>query len=193
MPVEVHSEPLKRRFIAPWASLACLLNLLVLVGAFVLPVYICWATGTPSWGGLWQYEVVKYEQLALTYNNTFVVEVQGLKGAATGYRAPFVALYTSSAAANDLLGAEALRGMVVRSSFVDANYDGVGDGRLKRRLLLTQVVQVDMPTLEPCRALLYTLDVTRCRGSPTASTSERVVSARAGVCIIVMWSAWIVS
>jgi hypothetical protein len=128
MPVEVHSESLKRRFIAPWASLACLLNLLLLLGAFILPVYICWATGTPTWGGLWQYEAVKYEQLALTFNNTFVVEMQGLKGAATAtYRAPFAAVYTSSAAANDLIGAEALRGMTVRSSFADTNYDGVGD------------------------------------------------------------------
>ena len=128
MPVEVHSESLRRRFIAPWASLACVLNLLVLTGAFVLPVYICWATGTPSWGGLWQYESVRYEQLSLSFNNTFVVEVHGLRGAATSaYRAPFAAVYTSSAAANDLVGAEALRGMTVRASVDDANFDGTGD------------------------------------------------------------------
>ena len=122
MPVEVHAEALKRRFVAPWLSLACLLNLLVLVGAFVLPVYICWATG------LWQETVVRYEQPRVAFSSAFVVQFAGLKGAAAGgYRAPFVAAYSSSPAANDLYGAEALRGMVVRASTDDANFDGVAD------------------------------------------------------------------
>lgn len=44
MPVEVHQEYLKRRFVAPCCSIACALNALVIVGAAVLPVYISWAS-----------------------------------------------------------------------------------------------------------------------------------------------------
>lgn len=121
MPVEVHAEPLKRRYIASWCSLACFLNLLVLVGAGVFPVYICWATG------LWQVQVVRWEQPSIAYNSSFVVQLSGLKGLASGYRAPFVAAYTSSAAANDLMGSEVLRGIIVRSSVADTNYDAIND------------------------------------------------------------------
>ena len=44
MPVEVHQEYLKRRFVAPCCSCACGLNALIIVGAAILPLYIAWAS-----------------------------------------------------------------------------------------------------------------------------------------------------
>jgi hypothetical protein len=121
MNFEVHSSGLKRRYLAPLCSFACLLNLLIVLGALVLPLYICWATR------LWQREVVRWEQLGVTYKSAVMVQLQGLKGPAGGYRAPFTAMWTTSPAANDLLGADVLRGMLLKSSFTDSNRDGLGD------------------------------------------------------------------
>ena len=121
MPVEVHAEALKRRYVAPWLSIACFLNLAILAGAAVLPLYIIYVTR------MWQVQVVRFEQMALTYQSSLVVQLQGLKGASTGYRAPFTAMWSTSPAANDLLGNGIVRGMVLRSSFQDVNYDGLGD------------------------------------------------------------------
>jgi hypothetical protein len=119
--VEVHTVSLKRRYIAPLCSFACFLNLLLVLGALVLPLYICWATR------LWQREVVRWEQLGVTYKSAVVVQLQGLKGDSGGYRAPFTAMWSTSPAANDLLGADVLRGMLLKSSFQDGNKDGLGD------------------------------------------------------------------
>ena len=121
MPVEVHSEGLKRRYIASWLSVACLLNLLLLCGAGVLPLYIAYVSR------LWQVQVVRFEQPVVTYQNSLVIQLQGLKGPASGYRAPFTAMWSTSPAANDLLGSSLVRGMVLRTSFQDFNNDGLGD------------------------------------------------------------------
>lgn len=121
MPVEVHAESLKRRFVAPLLSIACLLNLLIVLGAAVLPLYIAWATR------LWQKEALRHEQLGLTYKSSVLVQLQGLKGKAGEYRAPFTAMWSTSPAANELMGADVLRGMVLKSSFPDWNQDGLGD------------------------------------------------------------------
>ena len=121
MPVEVHAESLKRRYLASWLSVACLLNLLLIAGALVLPLYIAYATR------LWSVAVVRFEQPSITYLSSLLIQVQGLKGVYTGYRAPFTATWSTSPAANDLMGNDNLRGMVVRSSFQDTNYDGKGD------------------------------------------------------------------
>ena len=145
MTVEVHTESLKRRFVAPWLSVACLLNLLILIGAAVLPLYIAWATR------LWQRQVVRYEQLGLTYKSSVVVQLQGLKGAAGAYRAPFTAMWSTSPSANDLMGADVLRGMTLKSSFPDWNRDGLGD-----ELRLTVVAQLnDDETVHAATVVAY--------------------------------------
>ena len=41
---QVHSENLRRRFIAPLCSVACFINFLVIAGAGILPLYISWAS-----------------------------------------------------------------------------------------------------------------------------------------------------
>jgi hypothetical protein len=121
MPVEVHSEGLKRRYVASWLSFACCLNLLLLAGAAILPLYIIYTTR------MWLVQVVRHEQLVLQYQNSLVIQLQGLRGPSTGYRAPFTAMWSTSPAANDLLGNGVVRGMVLRSSFQDLNSDGLGD------------------------------------------------------------------
>jgi len=42
--MEVHSEALRRRWVAPACSLAALLNFLLVAGAGVLPLYVARAT-----------------------------------------------------------------------------------------------------------------------------------------------------
>jgi hypothetical protein len=121
MPVEVHAEALKRRYIASWLSCACLLNLLLLAGAGILPLYISYVSR------LWIVQQVRYEQPAVAFQSSLVVQLQGLRGPAGGYRAPFTAMWSTSPAANDLLGSSVLRGMVLRTSFQDYNNDGLGD------------------------------------------------------------------
>jgi hypothetical protein len=121
MPIEVHTEPLKRRYTTSYLSVGCGINLLLVLGALVFPLYIAYMTR------LWLVAVVRYEQLTLAYQSSLLVQVQGLKGVYTGYRAPFTATWSTSPAANDLVGSNNLRGMVVRSSFQDTNYDSVGD------------------------------------------------------------------
>jgi hypothetical protein len=134
MPVEVHVEALKRRYIASWLSVACLLNLLLLCGAAILPLYIAYVSR------LWIVQELRWEQPAVAYQSSLVVQLQGLKGAAGSYRAPFTAMWTTSPAANDLLGSSNLRGMVLRSSFQDVNRDGLGD---VFRLTVTAPLQPD--------------------------------------------------
>lgn len=119
--VQVHSEAVKRRYVADCCSCACALNFVIVAGAAILPLYVAQASG------LWLREVVRYEQLDLTFQSALVLQVQGLSGAAGGYRAPFTAMWTTSPAANDLLGSDVVRGAVVRSSFEDADGNGVGD------------------------------------------------------------------
>lgn len=122
MPVEVHTESLKRRFVADWLSIACLLNLLVVLGAAILPLYIVWATG------MWTRQWYQFEQPDLQYQDNLVVQLQGLRGdPAAGYRQPFTAMWTTSPEANDVLGPDVVRGMVVRSAFEDVNNDGLND------------------------------------------------------------------
>ena len=169
MPIEVHSESLKRRYIASWCSFACLINLLILVGAGVFPVYICWSTG------LWQVQVVRWEQPSLNYNSVFLVQLSGFKGPAGGYRAPFIAAYSSSAAANDLIGTEALRGMVVRSSVSDTNYDAVTDIFHFSAMLPLQpdetVHSVSLITFHTT-SLVVRNERTRCKQTSTESLSR---------------------
>jgi hypothetical protein len=118
--VQVHSEPLKRRYITTCLSWACLLNFLIVTGAAILPLYISHASG-----GLWIKEAVHYEQPRLAYQSRLVVAVHGMRG--TDYPLPFASVWTTSRAANDLLGSETSRAVVVRSSVRDDNLDGVAD------------------------------------------------------------------
>jgi hypothetical protein len=122
LPLQVHTEFLRRRFVADVASWACLLNALIVLGAAILPLYIVHAAGP-----LWQRHTVRYEQPDVVFQNRLVVEVHGLRGPALGYRQPFTAVWTTSKAANDLLGSDAARPMVVRSSTRDGNRDGMAD------------------------------------------------------------------
>ncbi|RYG51483.1 hypothetical protein EON67_03285 [archaeon] len=42
--MQVHQEYLKRRFVAPGCSIAAFLNVLIVLGAAILPLYIAWAS-----------------------------------------------------------------------------------------------------------------------------------------------------
>ena len=122
--MEVHSEPLRRRWVAPLCSLAGLLNFLLVAGAGVLPLYIAWGSGP-----FWLRDVVRFEQPRVAFASRLVVQVAGTRGAAPGsaQRVPFRATWTTSAAANALLDGGELRAMVVRASARDANLDGLND------------------------------------------------------------------
>lgn len=120
MAVEVHAEPLKRRFIADWCSIACLLNLLVLLGAAILPLYISWASS------LWIRDKLMLEQLDVQLNNHLVVEVSGLRGP-IGQQLPYKYCWSSSPVANSLYGSQALFPLLARWTPVDVNGDGLMD------------------------------------------------------------------
>lgn len=120
--LQVHADYLKRRYVAAWCSLACLLNFLLVSGACILPLYISHASGN-----MWIKEAYHFEQPQVTYQNRLYVEISGLKGTALGYRQPFTAVWTTSAAANAMLGAMAARPMIIRSSTRDDNLDGTTD------------------------------------------------------------------
>ena len=76
---------------------------------------------------LWRFQEVLYEQLDLEFQSALVLQVQGLAPPVNGFRAPFTAMWTTSPAANDMLGSGVVRGTIVRTSFEDTNRDGVGD------------------------------------------------------------------
>ena len=123
--VEVHSEALRRRWVAPLCSLAGFLSFLLVAGAGVLPLYVAWGSGP-----FWLKDVTRYEQPAVAFASRLVVQLSGSRavpGAAPGQRVPFQATWTTSAAANALLGDGALRAAVVRASARDGNLDGVND------------------------------------------------------------------
>lgn len=42
--LQVHQEYLKRRYVAPWCSGACVLNFFIVTAACILPLYIGWAS-----------------------------------------------------------------------------------------------------------------------------------------------------
>ena len=133
----VHSEALQRRYVAPLCSVACLLNLLLLAGAGVLPLYIAWGSGP-----FWLHDATRYEQPAVTFSSSLVVQLQGLRGPAAGVRLPFTAAWTTSQFANALVGSDALRAMVVRASSRDDNLDGVADEILLSAQLPLQADEV---------------------------------------------------
>ena len=122
--MEVHSEALRRRWVAPACSLAALLNFLLVAGAGVLPLYVAWGSGP-----FWLRDVVRFEQPDVAFASRLVVQVGGTRGASPGsaQRVPFRATWTTSAAANALLDGGELRAMVVRASARDANLDGRND------------------------------------------------------------------
>jgi len=47
--MEVHTQYLRRRFVAPWLSVAATVNLLILAGVLILPLYIAYASRS-AWG-----------------------------------------------------------------------------------------------------------------------------------------------
>ena len=122
--MEVHSEALRRRWVAPLCSLASLLNFLLVAGAGVLPLYIAWGSGP-----FWLRDVVRYEQPRVAFASRLVVQLSGSRGAGgnSSQRVPFLATWTTSAAANALVDGAELRAMVVRASARDANLDGRND------------------------------------------------------------------
>lgn len=46
--LQVHEDFLKRRFVARWCSIACFVNFAIVAGAFILPLYIAWASQCAS-------------------------------------------------------------------------------------------------------------------------------------------------
>jgi hypothetical protein len=149
--LQVHTQTLKRRFLASWCSVACGLNFAILVGACVLPLYIAWASGS-----FWIKQHLRWEQPRLLFTNSLVLSISGWAGAVRRLRrgmralwrhmatgptttpcfclivqttaAPFERVWTTSANANALLGASSLsRVPLVQSYTVDANLDGVPD------------------------------------------------------------------
>lgn len=120
-PVLMFSEPVQRRYYAPFCSIACWLNTLVILGAAILPVYISWASY-----GFWIRQEYRVEQPDVGYQSAVLVQFEGTRQASTGDRVPFTAMWSTSAAANSLLG-DASRACILRSSTVDSNYDGLVD------------------------------------------------------------------
>lgn len=118
MPVQVHSEYLQRRFVASWCSVACFVNFLIVAGAGILPLYIAWASNS-----FWIKEAVRWEQPAIEFRNELIVAVSGRAGASNS----FYRLWTTSPAANDLIGNAAAVTPVVKSSTSDFNLDGRPD------------------------------------------------------------------
>lgn len=132
---EVHVEYIKRRYLSNWLSIPTLIACIIWVGALILPLYISWETR------LWMKEVLRFEQPNVEYKNQLIVHLYGLKGAADAYREPFVASWTTSSHANDLLAMEGtLRSVIVRSSSRDLNYDGLTD---RLRIEVTMPLDVD--------------------------------------------------
>jgi hypothetical protein len=116
----VHSESLRRRWLAPLCSIACALSCLLVCGAAVFPLYIAWASGP-----FWIKDAVRFEQPRVSFSGRLVLQLHGSRGP---LRAPFSAMWTSSADANArLVGSDALRAMVVRASSRDDNLDGAAD------------------------------------------------------------------
>jgi hypothetical protein len=123
--MEVHSEALRRRWVAPLCSLAGLLSFLLVAGAGVLPLYVAWGSGP-----FWLRDVVRFEQPRVAFASRLVVQLSGTRGAGgagAAQRVPFRATWTSSAVANALVDGAELRAMVVRASARDDNLDGLND------------------------------------------------------------------
>lgn len=130
MPIEVHQEYLKRRYVTGWCSLACFINFLIILGAAILPLYIAWAsqskfickkltavllvlpalrrdhakrTAKRVDAGFWIKEVLRWEQPVVTYKSQAALFLTGTKGVGAAAR-PFQLAWTTSPSGNDLLG-----------------------------------------------------------------------------------------
>ena len=121
--IVVHTESLRRRWIAPLCSLPSLINFLLVCGAGILPLYIAWGSGP-----FWLKDVHRYEQPKISFKSRLVVEVSGIKVTTNGVPgAPFTYLWTTSPLANAMIGSEALKAMSTKTSVNDNNLDGLND------------------------------------------------------------------
>ena len=121
--IVVHTESLRRRWIAPLCSLPSLINFLLVCGAGILPLYISWGSGP-----FWLKDVHRYEQPKISFKSRLVVEVSGIKVTTNGVPgAPFTYLWTTSPLANAMIGSEALKAMSTKTSINDNNIDGLND------------------------------------------------------------------
>lgn len=120
MPIEVHQEYLKRRYVSGWCSLACFINFLIILGAAILPLYIAWASQS-----FWIKEVMRWEQPVVTYKSQAAFFLTGMKGVGVTAR-PFQLAWTTSPSGNDLLG-DSVRAPVLKSGTSDFNVDGKPD------------------------------------------------------------------
>ena len=121
--VVVHTESLRRRWIAPLCSLASLINFLLVCGAGILPLYIAWGSGP-----FWLRDAHRYEQPKVSFKSRMIVEISGMKAGTNGApSAPFSYMWTSSPLANAMIGSESLKAMFAKTSSADNNLDGLND------------------------------------------------------------------
>uniref|UniRef100_A0A7S1G4P2 Transmembrane protein 231 n=1 Tax=Bicosoecida sp. CB-2014 TaxID=1486930 RepID=A0A7S1G4P2_9STRA len=118
MPVQVHDALLRKRFFASRLSCAYCVWLLSAVAIVLVPFLIAFGAGS-----FWLKEKLYHEQPDVTFRNELVLLVEGTS-ATTG---PFQLMWTSEAAANELIAADALRAPIVRTASTDANRDGRTD------------------------------------------------------------------
>lgn len=116
MSVEVHDRFLRKRYYADRLSCAYCSWAVSCVVLVVAPLLLAFGSY-----GFWLKEKMYHEQPEVTFRNEMVVVLEG-----TSSGEPFQAMWTTSAAANDLVGA-ALRAPFVKSRSIDDNRDGFAD------------------------------------------------------------------
>lgn len=145
---------MKRRYVAPWCSIACFINFLIIAGALILPLYIAWASHSEFEGtkthapqsqqqriqhrdvflpiaDFWIKEQILFEQPRVTYTHQYIVFLTGYKGLPptltnTAPPKPFQIAWTTSPNANDMLG-NIVRPPTLKSRATDFNLDGRPD------------------------------------------------------------------
>lgn len=134
MVVEVHRQFLLRRYVAPCCSIACFINFLIIAGAFILPLYISWASNS-----FWIKDALRWEQPELTYKHSLLLTLTGQRIDSRGVSSPMILQWTTSPAANAMIG-DSVRAPVVKSRMVDNNRDGKAE---ELRLSLSVPLQLD--------------------------------------------------
>ena len=78
MVVTVYREAVTRRYRAPWFSLSCLFNLLVIIGILLVPLFVGLASGN-----FWLKRNLLYEQPNIQFSYDLVVVLQGYNESTT--------------------------------------------------------------------------------------------------------------
>mmetsp|Transcript_16072 Transcript_16072/g.39092 ORF Transcript_16072/g.39092 Transcript_16072/m.39092 type:complete len:318 (+) Transcript_16072:17-970(+) len=115
---QVHSQALKRRYFAPFASGAHLFVLLSYIAVVIFAFLIAYFTHN-----LWVKEASYREQPHVSYVSSLLVKLQGVRGASM---TPFELMYSTIPTINDRAG-ESVRIPIVRSAFEDSNLDLIPD------------------------------------------------------------------